>query len=187
MKSQLMCLALLAFAFSTTAHARLTSMNATCPGNLEVHVDDGGPVYINGKEAALKRFNDTYFEARDVALGVTVSIMQKPDGSHDVSYTGKERANGICTVAAQGIAEPAPAAAAKAREKHPVAEKACLQAVAEKTNVAIATLSVIDVLSAEAGIQVTVNVPGADAPWSCTTDAKGKPWNVSYTGSEGAL
>lgn len=40
---------------------------------------------------------------------------------------------------------------------------------------------------AEAGISVKVNVPGADAPWACMTDQKGKPWNVSYTGSEGKL
>ena len=45
----------------------------------------------------------------------------------------------------------------------------------------------IESLGSEAGIQVKVRVPGADAPWNCMTDQKGKVWNVSYSGSEGAL
>lgn len=188
MKSILIPLSVLASLFAFNAHAGLSQLNATCPGNLEVHVDDGGPVYINGKEAILKRTNDNYFEAKDAKLGVTVSISKNPDGSSDVSYTGKNRANGICQVKPAGVAAggPAPKPVAK-RESHPASEKACLTAVAAKVGVASSKLSVIDSLGSEAGIQVKVKVPGADAPWACTTDQKGKPWNVSYTGSEGKL
>jgi hypothetical protein len=187
MKSILIPLSVLG-ALAFDAHAGLSQMNATCPGNLDVHVDKGGPVYINGKEAKLKKSNDNYFEASDAKLGVTVSISNNPDGTSEMSYTGKNRANGVCTIAAAG-ATPAPAAkpVAAKRETHPTAEKACIAAVAQKTNVAASKLSVTEALGAEAGIQVKVQVPGADAPWACMTDAKGKPWSVNFTGSEGAL
>ncbi|WP_166220079.1 hypothetical protein [Pseudomonas atagonensis] len=76
------------------AHAGIPMFNATCPGNIEVHADDGGPIYINGKEGKLKKFNENYFEAK--GAGVTISLSINPDGSPAVSYTGKNRANGIC-------------------------------------------------------------------------------------------
>jgi len=76
------------------AQAQIPLLNATCPGNIEVHADKGGPIYINGKEAPLKKFNDNYFEAK--GSGVTISLTINPDGSPDVSYTGKNRANGVC-------------------------------------------------------------------------------------------
>lgn len=44
----------LLLAASGAAHAGIPLLNATCPGNIEVHADKGGPVYINGKEATLK-------------------------------------------------------------------------------------------------------------------------------------
>lgn len=78
------------------AQAKLPFFNATCPGHLEVHADNGGPVFVNGKEAKLKVFNASYYEA--AGGGVTISIAVNPDGSVIVSYTGKHGANGICTV-----------------------------------------------------------------------------------------
>ncbi len=80
-------------------HAGVPLVNATCPGGTEVHADQGGPIYINGKEATLKKFSETYFEAR--GNGITISLMINPDGSASVSYTGKARANGICQVKGQ--------------------------------------------------------------------------------------
>lgn len=77
-----------------SASAAIPLMNFTCPGKLEVHADQGGPVYINGKETRLKRFNDNYYEAR--GAGVTLSISINPDGTPSMSYTGAKRANGIC-------------------------------------------------------------------------------------------
>lgn len=185
MKSVLVPAAVLAAAVACNAHAGLAQLNATCPGNLEVHADAGGPVYINGKQAALKRSNDNYYEARDAASGVTVSISNNPDGSTDVSYTGRNRVHGVCQLAsAGGGSAPLPA---PARENHPAAEEACLAAVAAKVGVGSSGLSVIEALGGEAGISVTVTVKGADAPWACMTNQEGKPWNVSYTGSEGKL
>ncbi|ABY98727.1 hypothetical protein QVM62_11055 [Pseudomonas putida] len=84
------------FVASGTAHAGIPLLSATCPGNIEVHADKGGPIYINGKEGKLKKFNDNYYEAK--GSGLTVSLSINPDGSPDVSYTGKNRANGVCQV-----------------------------------------------------------------------------------------
>ncbi|MDD1976963.1 hypothetical protein [Pseudomonas tussilaginis] len=81
------------------ANAGIPLVNATCPGEIEVHADEGGPIYINGKEAQLKKFNDNYFEAK--GSGVTISLSIKPDGSPDVSYTGKGGANGVCELTEQ--------------------------------------------------------------------------------------
>jgi len=36
------------------ANAGIPLINVTCPSNLEVHADEGGPVFINGKETKLK-------------------------------------------------------------------------------------------------------------------------------------
>ncbi|MNP70212.1 hypothetical protein D3C76_1664170 [compost metagenome] len=79
-----------------TANAGIPLVNATCPGNIEVHADEGGPIYINGKEAKLNKFSETYFEAK--GSNVTISLMVNPDGSPSVSYTGKGKANGVCQV-----------------------------------------------------------------------------------------
>ncbi|MET4633914.1 hypothetical protein [Kaistia defluvii] len=78
------------------AQAKIPLVNATCPMNIEVHADEGGPIYINGKEGKLKKFNDNYFEAK--GSGVTISLAINPDGTANVSYTGKHGANGVCIV-----------------------------------------------------------------------------------------
>ncbi|WP_199564105.1 hypothetical protein [Shinella sp. WSJ-2] len=81
---------------ASPAFAKIPLINATCPGNIEVHADEGGPIYINGEEAKLHVFNDNYYEAK--GHGVTVSLSINPDGSAAVSYTGHGGANGVCTV-----------------------------------------------------------------------------------------
>lgn len=164
------------------ASAAIPMMNYTCPGNLEVHADQGGPVYINGKQTKLKRFNENYYEAR--GAGVTLSISINPDGTPAMSYTGPKRTNGVCQAAAAGSTAVAPAPA-PAFDTDPKAESACLAAVAKRTDVARSKLKVADVRTAEAGTGVTVVVPGADAPWSCLVDKRGRVQNAMYTGKEG--
>ncbi|MBA1321634.1 hypothetical protein M2396_001315 [Pseudomonas sp. BIGb0278] len=95
MKRVLSIIALVSLA--GVANAEIPMVNATCPGNLEVHTDEGGPLFINGKEAKLKKINDNYFEAK--GGGVTVSLSISPDGTPSISYTGKGGANGICEIA----------------------------------------------------------------------------------------
>jgi hypothetical protein len=90
------CVVLATGAFATAVEAKVPFFNAVCPGQIEVHADEGGPVYVGGKETKLKRFNDNYYEARLGALTISVTI--RPDGSPDISYTGKGRANGVCQI-----------------------------------------------------------------------------------------
>lgn len=94
---------------TTAAGAAVPFFNATCPGRIEVHADEGGPIFINGKETRLKRFNENYYEAR--SGNVTVSLTIRPDGSPDVSYTGRGGANGVCRIKA------APGAGIQSRER----------------------------------------------------------------------
>jgi hypothetical protein len=76
------------------AQAGLPTLNYRCPGNIELHTDEGGPAYINGNEAKLKKISDTTYDV--TGAGVTISIGINPDGTASVMYTGKHGANGIC-------------------------------------------------------------------------------------------
>src|SRR3989304_4877204 len=101
--------ALVSTAFVAPAMAAVPFFNASCPGGVDVPCDEGGPVYVQGREAALKRFNDRYVEARDANSGITWSISSSEDGTPQISYTGRGGANGICQVSASGT---------PAREEH---------------------------------------------------------------------
>jgi len=79
------------------AHASIPFFNATCPTGIEVHADEGGPIYINGKEATLTVFNKKAYEARHGH--VTVDLTIAPDGTPSLTYTKDGGANGICTIA----------------------------------------------------------------------------------------
>lgn len=82
-----------------SAHAAIPFFNATCPTGIEVHADEGGPIYINGKEATLKVFNKNAYEARHGH--VTLDLTINPDGSPLLMYTKDGGANGVCTIAAE--------------------------------------------------------------------------------------
>lgn len=84
--------------------AAVPFLNATCPGNIEVHADAGGPVYLNGKETKLKVVNKNFYEA--ASGGVTLSISVNPDGSASISYAKRGGGNGICTVTSASNAMP---------------------------------------------------------------------------------
>lgn len=94
--------------------ARIPTLNATCPQSIEVHADEGGPVYINGKEARLTVSNPNYFEAS--LAGTTISVSLRPDGTPEVSYARRGSGNGVCRVAGAraGGGDHARAPAAKA-------------------------------------------------------------------------
>ena len=103
------------------ALAEVPFLNATCPTGIEVHADQGGPVYINGAEAALEEFNAGYYEAK--SGGTSVEIMIE-GGSVSLSYTGPGGANGICEVTESevggGSAEACPPDVSEAdRYKYP--------------------------------------------------------------------
>ncbi|NQD80173.1 hypothetical protein HP436_08260 [Pseudomonas sp. CrR14] len=93
MKKIMISLAVLIF--HSSAYAAIPKLSASCPGGIEVLADEGGPVYINGVKGALKQFSDNYFEIKEG--DVVISLMTAPDGSIDVSYTGKHKAHGVCS------------------------------------------------------------------------------------------
>ncbi|WP_295385060.1 hypothetical protein [uncultured Thiodictyon sp.] len=66
-----------------------------------------------------------------------------------------------------------------------VAEQACLKAVAKTVHKSRSLLSVSEVLPAGPNTTVMVIVPGANAPWSCLTDAKGHVKSTMFTGKDG--
>ena len=78
------------------ASAHVPSLNATCPGGIEVHADEGGPIYINGQEAQIGTASGDFYEAS--SGGVTIDMSVEPDGSATVSYTAPGGANGICQI-----------------------------------------------------------------------------------------
>jgi hypothetical protein len=86
-----------------------------------------------------------------------------------------------------GIPASKPASTGNVLSETSVAEKACLEAVAKKVGVSASKLKVIEVLGAEAGIGVNIQVPDATAPWSCLSDKKGNVQGASFTGSEGGM
>ena len=66
-----------------------------------------------------------------------------------------------------------------------VAEQACLAAVAKTVHKSRSRLSVSEVLPAGSNTTVMVIVPGANAPWSCLSDAKGHVKSTMFTGKDG--
>lgn len=83
---------------AASANASIRMLRATCPGGIGLQTAAGGPVRINGEDASVKVTSPDYYEATDAASGVTVVVATNPDGSQSVSYTGKARAHGMCTV-----------------------------------------------------------------------------------------
>ena len=59
---------------SLPSSAAIPLFNATCPGKIEVHADQGGPIYINGKEAKLTVKKSKYYEAK-LAKGANSDIV----------------------------------------------------------------------------------------------------------------
>jgi len=111
-----------AFLLANSVQAGIPLLNYKCPGDIAVHADEGGPVYINEKESHLKKGNDNYFEA--TGSGVTIIISINPDGSPNVSYDGKHGAHGICQP--QDFSAGAQSdAASTANEPSHAAKKAC--------------------------------------------------------------
>ena len=72
---------------------RAATVNATCPGGIEIHADEGGAVYINGDEARLKKFNDNYFEA---AWPHNYLDQHQPGRLRQHQLHGAHGAKGVC-------------------------------------------------------------------------------------------
>jgi hypothetical protein len=113
---------------------------------------------------------------------VALSQAALPAPSDTVYVNGKENARDR-----PGVTASNGSAVVHGKGQYPAAEKACLEAVAKKTGVHRDKLKITDVSWAQAGVGVTVKVPGAEAPWSCLANEKGRVQGISYTGDEGRL
>ncbi|MBN9074778.1 MAG: hypothetical protein BGN87_22735 [Rhizobiales bacterium 65-79] len=91
----LLLLALPALLPATAAHAALPAFEAACGGMMEVH-EEGGAVFINGKEAKLEKQQDGSYQA--TRGSTTVSIRVGPKGALSISFTGKKGAGGDCNI-----------------------------------------------------------------------------------------
>jgi len=164
-----------------TANAGLPRINATCPGDIDLHVDDGGPAYINGKSAKLHKSNDNYYEVS--GSGVTISIAINPDESTSLSYTGKHGVNGNCSESGSSSA-PTGTSHERHQSHHGEsrAERACRKAVAHELggDTRARDLRVIGSEESQAGTSVRVEAPGAEAPWACVVDSDGRVEDVYY-------
>jgi hypothetical protein len=102
--------ALFALCLPAAAIAQAGPFTAECPlGNIVVS-DGVGFITVNGNPASVEQFNPDYYEARvydGPASGIIFSIARGGDAYQNeagwlVSYTGPNRANGICTVTVSG-------------------------------------------------------------------------------------
>ena len=79
---------------SGTAFSRMPPLNFECPDGIKVQTNDGGPVFINGRIASLKKISDDSYDA--ILEKVTISIVRNPDQSWSASYAGPKGAKGVC-------------------------------------------------------------------------------------------
>jgi len=93
------------------ASAAIPVFVATCPTDINVDSGRTGVVLINGQKATVKKINENNYDAK--AGYITISVTNNPGKAPDVFYTGKGRANGVCTVTGfepdkgAAVAEPA--------------------------------------------------------------------------------
>lgn len=102
--------ALVALCLPAAAFAQAGAFTAECPLGNTVVSDGTGYIAVNGNPASVETYNADYYEAQvydGPASGIVFSITRGGDAYQNeagwlVSYTGPNRANGICTVMASG-------------------------------------------------------------------------------------
>ncbi|MGB8884001.1 MAG: hypothetical protein WCC44_09070 [Azonexus sp.] len=113
---------------ASVASAAMPVFVATCPTGINVDAGRDGVVRINGQKAKVKKLNDNAFDAK--AGYITISVTANPGAAPDVFYTGKGKANGVCTVtgfeagkgaAAESARQPAAGASSSASGNIPCA------------------------------------------------------------------
>lgn len=99
-------------------HAAIPLTDAICADNIEVHAEEDGPIYVNGRETSVKQLDENHYEAFDSESGVTVSLRLKPNGGVDVSSSGHDAMGSACAVARHIVTgtNPTPATAASSTD-----------------------------------------------------------------------
>ncbi|KAF0864542.1 hypothetical protein [Pseudomonas sp. LD120] len=81
--------------FAGAAQAEdLPLFNVSCPGNLAVSSDQGGPVYINGEAVASSAVDDRHFQVKTAQINLFISL--EDDDSVTVQYSDQHGASGVC-------------------------------------------------------------------------------------------
>ena len=172
MKNALIVLSVLMMA--GIAQAQVPDFNANCPGNIEAHAK-AGVVYINGKNASVKKFSPTYYEAKSGKT--TLSIMN--EGGLSISYAVKHGGNGVCQAEQAPAASTAQAAYNGSNNQTKPAEQACLKAVAKESGAAQSKLVIDYVAESQAATGVDIKAPDDAKLWRCVSDAQGHVQGIS--------
>ncbi len=90
-------------AFPAPVHAAIPLLNATCGQGIEVHANEGGPIFIDGEEGDLEVFNDNYYEATH--SGITISLSINPDGTPSVTFSRRGAGHGVCNLVVNEVEE----------------------------------------------------------------------------------
>lgn len=89
-------LVIAAASMATSAYAGMPVFVANCPTDINVDAGRTGEVYVNGEKAHVKKYDDNTYDFK--AGHITISVTNNPGKAPDVFYSGKGKANGVCTV-----------------------------------------------------------------------------------------
>lgn len=116
---------------------------------------------------------------------MTVVLMSCRPAEHPTSTPPAPAGKSADSTAGTTASDSADLVSAPYPTDYPLARDACVSAVAQATGVDAARLRVQEVLWAQAGVGVTIQVPGSAAPWSCLSDEKGHVQGAKSLAPEG--
>lgn len=151
MKKTLLALSVLVI--TGTAYAGVPDLSASCPGHINLRVEDG-TAYINNQQVPLKKVNSNFYEAsKGRACQLNDDENDDDDDGDDNEIASSSAYNG-----------------STAQTK--VAENACMNAIARKAGVSRSKLTLDYVADSQAGMMIDIKGPH-DRLWHCLTDARG--------------
>ncbi len=175
MKSMRFAAGLFVFAGATSAFADAPEFTATCPNGMQVTANPKGEVHINDHKAEVKTLSSSAWQAH--ASGITVDIGR--DGAQ--VFVSTTPAGDVCEVTSSHAAANADGSIGGV----PLTDqKACLKAVAHKTNNKV--VAVLDAIRSEANNSVTIGVGPEKAKWQCLVKG-GSVADVMSLTDEGSL
>ncbi|MFQ1941008.1 hypothetical protein ACK354_02010 [Aeromonas veronii] len=153
MKKTLLALSVLVM--TGTAYAGVPDLSASCPGHINLRVEDG-TAYINNQQVPLKKVNSNFYEA---SKGRTTLSMVK-NGDWGITYFVKNGDSGACQLNDDE------------NDDDGDDENACMNAVARKAGISRSKLTLDYVADSQAGMMIDIKGPH-DRLWHCLTDARG--------------
>lgn len=161
MKKTLLALSVLVI--TGTAYAGVPDLSASCPGHINLRVEDG-TAYINNQQVPLKKVNSNFYEASKGRT--TLSMVKNGDSGACQLNDDENDDDGDDDESASSSAYNGSTAQTK------VAENACMNAVARKAGVSRSKLTLDYVADSQAGMMIDIKGPH-DRLWHCLTDARG--------------